>query len=105
MSCQVPLNLLRTTRLVRSATGNFARVRLYDGRSDIDFVLSGNLEKFEEIDYNGGVKVEVSISAQIVMLSTGTTVWSNSVFEVGQVDKRKVPALVAEMNRAMDRAI
>ena len=90
---------------MRSATGNFARVRLYDGRSDIDFVLSGNLEKFEEIDYNGGVKVEVAISAQMVMLSIGTTVWSNSVFEVGQVDKRKVPALVAEMNRAMDRAI
>src|SRR5215831_9759906 len=28
-----------------SASGKFARVKLYDGRSDIDFVLSGNLEK------------------------------------------------------------
>ena len=88
-----------------SASGNFARVKLYDGRSDIDFVISGNLEKLEEVDYDGGVKVEVAISAQMVRLSTGATVWSNSVCEVGQVGKRDVPAVVAEMNRTMDRAI
>ena len=88
-----------------SASGTFARVKLYDGRSDIDFVLSGNLEKLEEVDYEGGVKVEVAISAQMVRLSTGATVWSNSVCEVGQVGKRDVPAVVAEMNRTMDRAI
>ena len=88
-----------------SASGTFARVKLYDGRSDIDFVLSGNLEKLEEVDYDGGVKVEVAISAQMVRLSTGATVWSNSVCEVGQVDKRDVPAVVAAMNRTMDRAI
>jgi ABC-type uncharacterized transport system auxiliary subunit len=88
-----------------SASGDFARVKLYDGHSDIDFVLSGNLEKLEETDYDGGVKVEVAISAQMVSLSTGATVWSNSVSEVGQVDKRNVPAVVVEMNRIMDRAI
>ena len=88
-----------------SASGNFAQVKLYDGHSDIDFVLSGNLEKLEEIDYDGGVKVEVAISAEMVRLSTGATVWSNSVSEVGRVDKRDVPAVVAEMNRTMDRAI
>jgi len=43
-----------------SASGGFARVKLYDGHSDIDFVLSGNLEKLEEADYDGGVKVEVA---------------------------------------------
>ena len=88
-----------------SASGNFVRVKLYDGHSDIDFVLSGNLEKLEEIDYDGGIKVEVAISAQMVRLSTGAVVWSNSVSEVGRVDKRDVPAVVAEMNRTMDRAI
>jgi ABC-type uncharacterized transport system auxiliary subunit len=88
-----------------SASGNFARVTLYDGHSNIDFVLSGNLEKLEEIDYDGGVKVEVAISAQMIRLSTGETVWTNSVSEVGTVGKRDVPAVVAEMNRTMDRAI
>ena len=88
------------------ASGNFAQVKLYDGRSDIDYVLSGRLEKLEELDYGGGgVKVEVAISAQMVNLANGTTVWSNAVSEVGTVDKRDVPTVVAEMNRTMERAI
>ncbi len=86
-------------------SGNFAQVKLYDGRSDIDYVLSGRLEKLEELDYEGGVKVEVAISAQMVNLANGATVWTNSVSEVATVDKRDVPTVVAEMNRTMDRAI
>ena len=87
------------------ASGNFTQVKPYDGRSDIDYVLSGRLEKLEEIDYEGGIKVEVAISAQMVSLATGATVWTNSVSEVGSVDKRDVPAVVSEMNRTMERAI
>ena len=87
------------------ASGNFARVKLYDGRSDVDYVLSGRLEKLEEIDYDGGVKVEVAISAEMINLATGTTVWSNAVSETGTVAKREVPAVVAEMNHTMERAI
>jgi ABC-type uncharacterized transport system auxiliary subunit len=79
--------------------------KLRTRHSDIDFVLSGSLEKLEEIDYDGGVKVEVAISAQMVRLSNGETVWTNSVSEFGTVTKRDVPAVVAEMNRTMDRAI
>lgn len=87
------------------ASGNFTQVKLYDGHSDIDYVLSGRLEKLEELDYGGGVKVEVAISAQMVNLATGSTVWSKAVSELGTVDKRDVPTVVAEMNRTMDRAI
>ena len=87
------------------ASGNFTQVKLYDGRSDIDYVLTGQLEKLEEIDYEGGVKVEVAISAQMTNLATGAQVWTNAVSEVGTVDKRDVPTVVAEMNRTMERAI
>jgi ABC-type uncharacterized transport system auxiliary subunit len=87
------------------ASGNFAQVKLYDGHSDIDYILSGRLEKLEELDYDGGVKVEVAISAQIVCLATGAQVWTNAVSEVGTVEKHDVPTVVAEMNRTMDRAI
>lgn len=87
------------------AGGNFTQVKPYDGRPDIDYVLSGRLEKLEEIDYEGGVKVEVAISAQMVQLSTGSAVWTNSVDEVGQVDKRDVPAVVSAMNHIMEQAI
>ena len=87
------------------ASGDFARVKSYDGRPDIEYVLSGRLEKLEEIDYEGGVKVEVAISAQMTNLATGATVWTNAVSEVGDVNKHNVQAVVSEMNRTMERAI
>ena len=87
------------------ASGNFTRVKPYDGRPDTEYVLSGRLEKLEEIDYADGVKVEVAISAQMTNLATGLTVWTNAVSEVGDVNKRDVPAVVSAMNRTMDRAI
>ncbi|HXM69475.1 MAG TPA: ABC-type transport auxiliary lipoprotein family protein [Candidatus Acidoferrum sp.] len=87
------------------ASGNFAQVKLYDGRSDIDYVLSGRLEKLEEVDYGGAVTVEVAITAQMTSIATGATVWTNEVSETGAVEKRDVPAVVAEMNATMGRAI
>jgi len=87
------------------ASGNFAHVKPYDGRHDVAYVLSGRLEKLEEIDYEGGVKVEVAISAQMTNLAPGATVWTNAVSEVGDVNQHDVPAVVSEMNRTMERAI
>jgi ABC-type uncharacterized transport system auxiliary subunit len=87
------------------ASGNFAQVRTYDGRSDVDYVLTGRLEELDEIDYEGGVKVQVAISAQMVSLATGATVWTNAVSEVGTVSQHDVPAVVSAMNSTMGRAI
>jgi ABC-type uncharacterized transport system auxiliary subunit len=87
------------------ASGAFAHVRSYDGSRDIDYVLSGRLEKLEELDYQGSVKVQVAISAQMTSVATGAIVWSNAVSEIGDVNQRDVPTVVSEMNRTMQRAI
>jgi ABC-type uncharacterized transport system auxiliary subunit len=87
------------------ATGTFSRVKRYDGQSDADYVVSGRLEKLEEIDYEGGVKVEVAVSAQMTRLDTGTIVWSKAVSEVGEVNQHDVPTVVLEMSHTMERAI
>jgi ABC-type uncharacterized transport system auxiliary subunit len=87
------------------ATGTFSRVKHYDGQSDADYVVSGRLEKLEEIDYEGGIKVEVAVSAQMTRLDTGTIVWSKAVSEVGEVNQHDVPTVVSEMSRTMERAI
>jgi uncharacterized lipoprotein YmbA len=87
------------------ASGNFTQVKLYDGRPDFDYILSGRLEKLEEVDYEGGIKVEVAISAQMTNFATGATLWTNAVDDVGTVGRRDVPAVVSEMNRTMERAI
>ncbi len=87
------------------ASGTFAQVSIYDGHA-ADYVLSGSLDKLEEVDYeSGGVRVEVAISAQMTQLSTGATVWTNSVSEIGTVAQRNVPSVVSEMNQMVDRAI
>ncbi|HXJ88956.1 MAG TPA: ABC-type transport auxiliary lipoprotein family protein [Candidatus Binatia bacterium] len=87
------------------ASGQYAMVSTYNGRPDDDYILSGKLEKLEEVDYPAGVKVEVAISAQITNVKTGSTVWSNAVSEVGTVSQRSVPGIVSQMNRTMDIAI
>ncbi len=87
------------------ASGVFARVQGYNGSRDVDYVLSGRLEKLEELDYQGGVKVQVAISAEMTSIASGAVVWSNAVSEIGDVNKRDVPAVVSEMNRTMQRAI
>jgi ABC-type uncharacterized transport system auxiliary subunit len=87
------------------ASGNFADVKFYDGHSRTDYIISGRLERLEEVDYKGGVEVEVALSAQMTELRTGTTVWANSVSETSSVAQRDVPAVVGEMSHTMDRAI
>lgn len=87
------------------ASGKFSMVKFYDGRSDVDFILTGGLDKLEEVDYEGGVKVEVALSAQMTDLLSGKTVWANDASESAEVSKRTVPAVVAEMGEAMDRVI
>jgi ABC-type uncharacterized transport system auxiliary subunit len=86
-------------------TGRFAAVKIDDGHSDVDFMLSGRLDKLEEVDYEGGVRVEVALSAQMTELRSGKIVWANAASESAAVEKRAVPAVVAEMSQAMDRAI
>jgi ABC-type uncharacterized transport system auxiliary subunit len=87
------------------ASGVFAHVQSYDGNRDVDYVLSGRLEKLEELDYQGSVKVQVALSAEMTSIATGAIVWSNAVSEIGDVNKRDMPAVVSEMNRTMERAI
>src|SRR5215469_15994705 len=87
------------------ASGRFSMVSMYTGRPDIDYIFSGKLEKLEEVDYEGGVKVEVAMSAQITSAATGATVWSDAVSEVGTVSRRTVPGVVSQMNQTVEQAI
>jgi len=87
------------------ASGRFAEVKIYDGRSDVDYILSGSLDSLDEVDYGGEVRVEVALSAQMTEFRSGTMVWANGVSDIARVDQRSVPAVVAEMSNSMDRAI
>jgi uncharacterized lipoprotein YmbA len=87
------------------ASGNFKLVKIYDGRNDVDYVLSGRLEKLNEVDYEGGVQVEVALSAQVTDLHSGNTVWVNSAAEKAKVEGRNVSSVVTQMSNLADRSI
>ena len=87
------------------ASGDFALVKTYDGHNDVDYILTGRLDKLDEVDYQEGVKVEVALSAQVTDLHNGKTVWSNSAASTARVEERKVSGVVTQMSSTTDRTI
>src|SRR5258708_31331194 len=55
------------------ASGNFAEVKIYHGRSSSDYIISGRLERLEEVDYKCAVKDEVALYAEITDLRNEPT--------------------------------
>ena len=92
------------TKAARSS-GLFSRVEPYHGDEKPEYLLSGRLERLDEIDYGGGVRVEAELSAQLVNLRTGDTVWSGVADETSKVDSRTVNSVVGEMSHAVQTSI
>ena len=84
---------------VRSA-GVFSFVEAYDGQEQAENLLSGRLERLDEVDYKNGTQVEVKLSAQLVNRKTGATVWTGDTTTAANVSQREVSSVV----RAMDQA-
>lgn len=95
------------TAVTKSArlSGLFSRVEPYHGDEKPEYLLSGRLERLDEIDYGGGVRVEAELSAQLVNLRTGYTVWSGVADETSKVDSRTVNSVVGEMSHAVQTSI
>jgi ABC-type uncharacterized transport system auxiliary subunit len=89
---------LRSSRL-------FSFVKRYDGQDRQDYLMVGRLERLDEIDYGGGVRVEAKLSAELVNLRAGATVWTGDADETLSVDTRNVGAVVAEMSQAVQKSI
>jgi ABC-type uncharacterized transport system auxiliary subunit len=89
---------------LRSAN-TFTTVAPYDGHDRPDFLITGRLEKLDEIDYGSGVTVEARLSAVLTNLRTGAIVWSGDAAETSIVDKRDVNSVVAQMSRAVQGSI
>ncbi len=92
------IDSLRSSRL-------FSFVTPYDGHDRQDYLLSGRLERLEEIDYGGDVRVEAKLSAELVNMRTGATVWTGDAAETLRVDSRNVNSVVLEMGHAVQKSI
>ena len=96
-----------TTSVIESLRSSnlFSVVEPYDGRSRPQYILSGRVDRLDEIDYKGGVKVEARISAQLLDTRTGALVWANTATETSDVPSRSVSAVVAAMNHAAQSGV
>jgi ABC-type uncharacterized transport system auxiliary subunit len=87
------------------SSGLFSQVESEGSHIKPDFLLRGQLERLDEIDYGGGVRVEVKLSAQLVNLRTASNVWSGSEAETATVDKATMNSVVIEMSDAAQKCV
>jgi uncharacterized lipoprotein YmbA len=92
------ISSLRSARL-------FSFVKPYDGQDKPEYLLTGRLERLDEIDYCGAVRVEAKLSAELVNLRTGATVWTGEMAETSKVETRNINSVVAAMGRAVQMNI
>jgi cholesterol transport system auxiliary component len=93
-----------TNTIVRELKQVFQSVELYDGRTGAEFLLTGSLDRLEEVDDERSVSVEVEVSAKLQNVKTGYMVWSDTSFKKSEVNQRSLPAVVAEMSRDLGEA-
>jgi hypothetical protein len=63
------------------------------------------LEKLQEVDYEGGVRVEAMLSAELMNLRTGSIVWTGDAAQTSRVEGGDVNAIVTEMSRVLRASI
>lgn len=80
----------------------FSYAGSYDSTHRAAYLLTGRLERLDEIDYGGGVRVEATVSAQMVDLRTGALVWSGNATNTANVEGHDVNSVVTQMSHAVD---
>jgi ABC-type uncharacterized transport system auxiliary subunit len=93
-----------TTAILRDLQQVFKSAELYDGRTDADFLLTGSLDRLEELDNRGTVTVAVGVSAKLHNLKTGDVIWSGTSSKTSAVEQRTISGIVEAMSRDLNQA-
>jgi len=93
-----------TDAIVRDLQQLFESAKLYDGRGNPDFLLTGSLDHLEELDNGRSVSVDVGISAALQNLKTGGVIWSGKSSKTSAIEQRSVSGIVATMSRDLSTA-
>lgn len=92
------MNSLRARQL-------FSMVKRYDGRNEQGYLMTGRLERLEEVDYEGPVRVKAEISAELVNLRSGSTEWTGDASATFHVETSDMDSVVAQMNHAVQSCV
>jgi len=83
----------------------FHSVEISDAGEKADYVLRGMVDRLQEVDYMGGVRVQVSISAELEDTARQQVVWSSATSAELRVSKGDVQAVVTAMSQASQQSI
>jgi ABC-type uncharacterized transport system auxiliary subunit len=78
----------------------FKGVVVHERASEAAYVLSGNIERLEEVDQGRDVRAVCTISAQLLDTRTRTAVWSDRASETVLVEKRDMRGVVSSLSVA-----
>ncbi len=78
----------------------FQSVTLHEPGSEPAYVLTGNIEKLEEVDQGRDVRVVCTISAQLLDTRRRSVVWSHTASETVPVEKRDIAGVVHSLSAA-----
>ncbi len=96
----VKQNLIHLLR----ASGDFQSVSALASGSEGDFVVRGRLDDFEEVD-GASISALVSLELELYNRKTGQVVWSHFYSQSEPVEEKKVSAVVAALDRNLDRGL
>ena len=91
-------DVLRTQSLFKS-------VAVHERGSEAAYVLSGNIERLEEVDQGRDVSTVCTISAQLLDTRTRSIVWSQTALETIRVEKRDMAGVVSSLSAVARTAV
>ena len=83
----------------------FRSVEVSGGAEKADYVLRGSIDRLQEVDYKGAVRVQVLISAELEDPVQRRIIWSSSAASERVVARSDVQAVVAAMGQASQQSI
>ena len=92
------IDALRSARL-------FSAVKRYDGQDRQGYLMSGRLERLDEIDYGDSVRVDVRISAELTSLRESATLWTGEADASLGIEGHDVNDVVMAMNHALQKSV
>ena len=83
----------------------FTSVATQEGGIEAAYVLSGKIERLEEVDRGRDVRAVCTLSAQLLNARTRSVVWSGAASETVPVESRNMAGVVSSLSAAARMAV
>jgi len=83
----------------------FAVVKRYDAQDRQDYLMTGRLERLDEIDYGGAVQAHVRISAALTGFRESAMLWTGEADASLGIESHDVNGVVTAMSRALQKSV